>query len=188
MKIVRRLSLPVVLLAVLSTTLVACSAAAEASDSSTPPASTPVAPDDPNAGGGGGAGQDPGRQEPGGGAGVDPDKPVGANPPAADPGVPGDGALHVQPQPGVVNALPHAWDHIAVAADGRTLTVYYWGGVEDCYALDRVDVERDADGRLVVQVFEGQRGDLGPDVACIEIALLKAVTVTLDEPLVAPAQ
>ncbi len=116
----------------------------------------------------------------------DPSAPIGAQPPE-DPGQ-GDGALHVQPAPGIVDALPHAWDRITIAADGRTITVYYWGGVEDCYGLAGVDVQLDADGRPVIQVLEGRRGNLPPDTACIEIALLKAVTVELEEPIVAPLQ
>ncbi|HUG48810.1 MAG TPA: hypothetical protein VMP67_10420 [Candidatus Limnocylindria bacterium] len=99
----------------------------------------------------------------------------------------GDGALAVEPEPGIVDPRPHVWDRISIAPDGRTITVYYWGGVQDCYGLAAVDAQRDADGRLQITVFEGWRGNLGPDVACIEIALLKSVTLTLDEPLVAPA-
>ncbi len=97
------------------------------------------------------------------------------------------GAQPVEPQPGVVDAIPHAWDHIDIASDGRTLTVYYWGGVTDCYGLDRIDVTRGSDGQLQITVFEGRLAALGPDVACIDIALLKAATVVLDEPIVAPS-
>ena len=130
---------------------------------------------------------------PGGGGGSDPDP--GANPDdpvVAPPGDPdarpplGDAALPVEPEPGIVDARPHAWDHISIAPDGRTITVYYWGGVQDCYGLAAVDVQPDAQGRLQITVLEGRRGDLAPGTACIEIALLKSVTITLDEPLVAP--
>ncbi|MGZ8726512.1 MAG: hypothetical protein ACXWW1_08620 [Aeromicrobium sp.] len=106
--------------------------------------------------------------------------------PPLDPTFPG-GATPVEPQPGIVDSLPHAWDRIDVASDGRTITVYYWGGVEACYGLDRVDVSRDDDGLLQVTVFEGRRGDLPPDTACIEIAVLKSVTITLDQPIIAPS-
>lgn len=117
-----------------------------------------------------------------------PDDPVVA--PPGDPGVQppsGDAALPVEPEPGIVDPRPHAWDHISIAPDGRTLTVYYWGGVQDCYGLAAVDVQPDANGRLQITVLEGRRGNLEPGTACIEIALLKSVTITLDDPLVAPA-
>jgi hypothetical protein len=141
----------------------------------------------PRGGGGAnaGTGHDAGPAQPG-----DPDQPVSGG--AGGGGQPqppgGDGALQVRPGPGIVDPIPHAWDHISVAPDGRTITVYYWGGVEDCYGLARVDVARDADGLLQVTVLEGRRADLPPDTACIEIALLKAVTIELEEPIVAPAQ
>jgi hypothetical protein len=120
------------------------------------------------------------------GGGDDPIKSDPIDEPPIDVPLPG-GAQPVEPQPGIVDAIPHAWDHIDVASDGRTLTVYYWGGVADCYGLDRVDVARGADGRLTVTVFEGRHGSLSPDTACIAIALLKAATVVLDAPLITPS-
>lgn len=183
-----RATLWLTLLLTAGTALAACGTAAEAGTNQTP---TPALPADPRAGndgaGDGSGGGAPG-QAPGGGGGnlVNPDQPIGGAPPPAAQD-PWDGALRVEPEPGIINATPHAWDHITVASDGRTVTIYYWGGIQDCYGLAGVDVERDADGRLRITVMEGQRGDLGPNTACIEIALLKAVTVTLDEPIVAPA-
>ena len=122
---------------------------------------------------------------PGGGGGAPPasgdsDTPIGHHPPADEPPV-GGGALRVAPEPGIVDARPHAWDHIDVSADGRTLTVYYHGGVQDCYGLAEVRVDT-SDG-ISITVLEGTRPGAG-DRACIAIALLKAATVTLDEPLV----
>jgi hypothetical protein len=141
-----------------------------------PPAAT--APELPaDGGGGGGTTGDTG----------DPNAPTDVQPPPMEPGM-NDGALHVQPQPGIVDARPHAWDRISVAADGRTLTVYYWGGVEECYGLAGVDVQADDQGRPVVRVFEGRRGNLPPDTACIEIALLKAVEVELEDPIIASSE
>jgi hypothetical protein len=132
---------------------------------------------------GGGSSSDPGK------GGDDPVMPPIDEPPIDlpfDPTNPG-GATPVEPVPGVVDSTPHAWDHIDIASDGRTITVYYWGGVDSCYGLDRVDVSVDEDGLLHVTVFEGRLGNLGDDVACIEIAMLKAVTITLDQPIIAPA-
>ena len=108
-----------------------------------------------------------------------PDDPVSGEPGAG--GQDGDGATRVRPQRGIKDARPHAWDHIDVAADGKTLTVYYYGGVEDCYGLAEVRVAT-SDG-LSITVLEGTRPGAG-DRACIEIAVPKAATVTLDEPLV----
>jgi hypothetical protein len=178
------------------TTLTACGGAAEVGASPTATPVVPALPDD--RGDATGGGEDPGSDDgsgsapggaPGGGGGnvVDPDQPVGGVPAPGDPQIPPDGALQVQPEPGIVNAIPHAWDRITIAPDGRTITVYFWGGVQDCYGLASVQVERDANGLLQVTVMEGQRGNLAPNTACDEIALLKAVTVALDDAIFAPA-
>jgi hypothetical protein len=171
-----RLSTFIVLLAAVSLLAVGCMPAAPAGEPTQPPSTAaPASPQDPGGGGG-----DSGR--PG-----DPNAPTGIQPPPVDPG-PGDGAIHVEPVPGIVDPTAHTWDHITVAPDGRTLTVYYWGGVEECYGLAGVDVQQDADGLTVIRVLEGRRGELPPDTACIEIALLKAATVELEEPIVAPSE
>ena len=159
----------------------------------------------PTTGGGstGGTGDDPGTRtdpggagsEPGGAGGgtpavcescdpIDPDEPVtgGAAPVGA---APADGAQRVKPEPGIVNATPHAFDHVDVSADGRTLTIYYYGGVDDCYGLASVDVSRNDDGSLGITILEGGRPGLG-NVACIEIAVLKSVEVTIDQPVFVP--
>ena len=110
-----------------------------------------------------------------------PDTPVAGTPGADLPPV-GDGALHVDPDPAVIDARPHAWEHISVSADGRELTVYWYGGVEDCYGLSEVLVET-TDAGLSVTVMEGVR-PAAEGQACIQIGVLKATTVTLDEPLI----
>lgn len=170
------------LLAVIS--LSACSVTTRATEGGADQRGAGAAPDtgggavgDPGSGGGTGDTK-PGDTKPGA---AGPDEPItGAPAPAHPPS--GDGALHVEPVPGVVDSLPHAIDRVSVAADGRTATVYWWGGVDSCYGLDEVRVERDADGMPVITVLEGTLPGLG-DVACIEIALSKATTITLDEPL-----
>jgi len=178
-----RMTLVLGLLATIS--LSACSVATMASGDAADRRGVPSAPDigggapgDPGGGTDPGGGADPGDTKPGG---ARPDDPIAGVP---DPNAPpdGDGALHVEPEPGIVNSRPHAIDRISVAPDGRTVTIYWWGGVQDCYGLDEVRVERDADRTPVFTVLEGTVGDLG-DVACIEIALSKATTITLDEPL-----
>jgi hypothetical protein len=75
------------------------------------------------------------------------------------------------------------WDRVDVAGDDRTLTVHFWSGVEPCSVLDRVDV-RYGDDAVTITLYEGHDPSAdGKDVACIEIAVAKSVTITLDEPL-----
>jgi hypothetical protein len=114
----------------------------------------------------------------------DPEEPVTGAPGPVEP-APADGAKRVKPEPGIVNAIPVTFDHVTVGADGRTLSIYYYGGVEDCYGLHSVDVSRNDDGSLGISILEGGRANLG-DVACIEIAMLKVVDVTIDEPVFVP--
>lgn len=112
----------------------------------------------------------------------DPDGTIGIG--LFDPPIPWtDGAVHVTPVPCVTDAHPVAIDHISVGADGVTLTIYWYGGVEACYSLSEVLVSRDADGLLAITVLEGTNPNLGVDMACIELAQLKATTITLDAPL-----
>jgi hypothetical protein len=89
----------------------------------------------------------------------------------------------VKPGPKVRDARPVAIDHISVAADGTTVTVYWWGGIDTCYALDSVVVTHATDGTPIITVNEGTLASLPPNTACIEIAMLKATTITLDQPL-----
>ena len=124
--------------------------------------------------GGSGSGQpgDPG----------DPNGPVTGTPGPYEP-IPGDGATHVTPVPGVRDPQAAAIDHISVAPDGVTLTVYWYGGVDTCYGLASITAVRGSDGVLVITVLEGTRGDLPMNTACIDLAQLKAATITLDQPL-----
>lgn len=73
---------------------------------------------------------------------------------------------------------PNAFDKVVVL-DERTLEVRFWGGVEDCYGVDRVDVEYGKE-EVIVTVYAGR---VPTAEACIEIAVLTAVRVQLDEPL-----
>jgi hypothetical protein len=94
---------------------------------------------------------------------------------------PYDGAQKVEPTPGMSDVYPRAFDKAVVSDDGRTLTIFFWSGVEPCYVLDHVDVDEGA-GAVTVTLFEGHDASAG-DVACIEIAVLKKVVVRLDEPV-----
>ncbi len=183
---VRRSILLLGLLATIS--ISACSVATMATEASADQRDAGSRPD-----AGGGAPGDPGSggapSSPGNGAVPGDTKPGSAGPeepsvgePAPQGPPPGDGALHVEPVPGIVDSRPHAIDGISVAADGRSVTVYWWGGVDSCYGLDEVRVDRDAGGPPTITVLEGTLPDLG-EVACIDIALLKSTTITLDEPI-----
>ncbi len=94
---------------------------------------------------------------------------------------PYDGAQRVEPTPGMAGVNPTAFDKVVVGDDDRTLTIFFWSGVEPCYVLDRVDVDASRDA-ITVTLFQGHDASAG-DVACIEIALLKEVVVQLDEPV-----
>ncbi len=94
---------------------------------------------------------------------------------------PYQGAQRVEPTPGMSDLYPHAFDKAVVDDDGKTLTIFFWSGVEPCYVLDHVDVDY-GPGAITVTLFEGHDASAG-DVACIEIALLKKVVVQLDEPV-----
>lgn len=121
----------------------------------------------------------------GGGAispsGVDPESPVSSTP---DPNAPPPGesrAQRVRPRPGMADLRPVAWEKARQTPSGRALRVTYWSGVEPCNVLDHVDVEYSA-SKITVTLYEGHDPDEA-DVACIEIALLKAVVVRLEEPV-----
>lgn len=86
--------------------------------------------------------------------------------------------LLITPREGLVDVRPSAWEKAEVL-NQRTLLVRFWGGVEECYGVDRVEVKYGAE-EVTLTVYEG----LVPSAeVCIEIALLKAVRVSLDEPL-----
>ncbi|MGH2555377.1 MAG: hypothetical protein ACRDHO_06635 [Actinomycetota bacterium] len=111
--------------------------------------------------------------------GAPPDTPVTSSP---NPGGPGPGPeptpLMVTPRPGLTDPRPHALDGVDIE-DDRTLLLKYYGGVEECYGLDHVDVQYGRDD-VTVTVYEGR---VPGARVCIEIAVFKAVRVHLDEPL-----
>ena len=129
---------------------------------STKPSPTAVSGDPGSAGGGQGGGAR------GGGG--------GAPPPAG--GI-NDGAAVVVPKPGRLDPHPVNAASLGVVVDGVHVSVRlaWWSGVEPCYVLDSVDVKRE--GRTItLTIIEGH--DPG-DVACIEIAQLKATVVGLGD-------
>jgi hypothetical protein len=107
----------------------------------------------------------------------DPDSDVSTSVPPSSP-KPEPTPLLVTPRPGLVDVRPNPWEKVEVV-DERTLEVRFWGGVEECYGVDRVDVEY-GETEVTVTVYQGR---VPTAEVCIEIAVLTAVRVKLDEPL-----
>jgi len=66
-----------------------------------------------------------------------------------------------------------------VSAEGNKVTVGFWMGIEDCYAVERVDVaETETKVAIDITVAEREVGAM-----CIELAEARSVTVELDSAL-----
>jgi hypothetical protein len=162
----------------LALVLVACSgSAAPAPPNGTPaptPTPVPTQPGDP--------GRDPGGNQ---GGGTDPGNPGngGVVIPNPDPGIvdPGEPQM-VAPVAGARMIRDGAASDLRAAVVGRRVTVQvaFWGGVEPCHVLAGVDVVRDGT-TITLTVKVGAGPEAGPDIACIEIVVLKATTVDLGE-------
>lgn len=111
---------------------------------------------------------------------VDPESPVSDDGAVSD-GMPAPGKPKmVTPRPGMKDLRPVGWDRAKVRGP-RSVLVTYWSGVEPCNVLDHVDVTYNAK-TIEITLYEGYDPD-EPDAACIEIALLKGVKLTLEEPI-----
>jgi hypothetical protein len=88
-------------------------------------------------------------------------------------------AQPVEPTPGMAGVRARMFDQAIVNKDG-TVTILFTSGVEPCSVLDHVDVDYGDD--VTVTLFEGHDPNAG-DVACIEIAVQRSVTITLGHPL-----
>ena len=88
-------------------------------------------------------------------------------------------AQFVTPKPNLINQHPVSVQRIRAAADakGASAELRWWSGIAPCSALDSVRVEKDESAKTIkLTVIEGSgRGD----VACIDIAQLKATVVDL---------
>lgn len=118
---------------------------------------------------------DPSAEEPTSG----PGSPVQSSPGVVAP-EPGPQASPVEPQPGQQDVRAVGWDAAKPLGENE-VRIRYWSGIEPCYVLDRVEVDY-RQNAVEITLFEGH-APTEEDVACIELALLKQVTVTLDEPL-----
>jgi hypothetical protein len=114
--------------------------------------------------------------------GDDPDDAVTHQPCPTEP-VPGKPKYElVEPFEGeTTNVRPVRWERALPGDDKRTFLLVYWSGVEPCNVLDRVEVTERAN-EVVATIYEGASAEKS-DVVCIEIAVQKAVEITLDEPL-----
>lgn len=108
----------------------------------------------------------------------DPDSDVSTTVPSPSSPAPEPTPLLVTPRMGLVDVKPNPFDKVVVL-DERTVEVWFYGGVEDCYGVDRVDVKY-GDADITVTVYQGR---VPTAEVCIEIAVLTAVRVKLDEPL-----
>lgn len=117
---------------------------------------------------------------------LDPESPVVGEPGSPGPVPTGDGALRETPNATVVDAHQTAIDHYAIGQDGRTVVVYFWGGNQACFALQKVDIGTDPDGVTVITVWEGTLPD-AVDQACTMEAILKSTVVTLESAVVTDA-
>lgn len=122
----------------------------------------------------------------GGNPSVPPESPVVGKPGSPGPVPGGDGAVRETPNPDVVDAHPTAVDHYAIGQDGRTVVVYFWGGNQACFALQKVDISTDPDGVNVVTVWEGTLPE-AVNQACTMEAILKSTVATLESAVVTDA-
>jgi hypothetical protein len=90
-------------------------------------------------------------------------------------------AQTVVPTPGMDGVHPTSWIKAEPNADGSSVTVRFWSGVEPCYVLDHVDVAYGTHD-VTITLYQGSDPSAG-QVACIDIAMLKQVVVQLDQPL-----
>ena len=110
-----------------------------------------------------------------------PDTPVSSGPITGNLPPDDGGPLIVEPRPGMAGVVARRFDTATVGDDDTTVTIDFTSGIEPCAVLDRVDVRYDAT-TVTITLFEGHDPNAG-DVACIEIAQLKAVRIVLDRPV-----
>lgn len=98
-----------------------------------------------------------------------------------EPNVPwDDGATVAEPRTDLVDVGPRTWEHVLLAPDGRTATVYFWMGPAACEGLADIDV-RPTDTGYRLLVMTGQVP--GADV-CTDIVQLYRSVVALDDRII----
>ncbi len=106
------------------------------------------------------------------------ESPVSSTPSTPSTPVPGPTPLMVSPRPGLVDVRPHIWDRFEQVGP-RKLRIEFYGGVEECEGLDRVEVE-EMPKAVTVTLYVGRVPEAE---VCIEIAVLKSVIVRVDAPI-----
>ena len=115
----------------------------------------------------------------GGDAGSKPEDPVTSSPVDPNEPIPSPSPRIVEPRDGLLNVHPRIFDE-AVLVDEDTVRLEFYMGIQECYGIDRVDVEY---GEEVV-VLTIHEGNVPPgDQVCIDLAEFVAVIVELDEPV-----
>ena len=107
--------------------------------------------------------------------------PIASDP--VDPTIAWDDPANAQPvvpRSGMADVRARPFDRAIVNDDG-SVTLLFTSGIEPCAVLDHVVVDLGAD-TATFTLFEGRDASAG-NVACIEIGVLKSVTIPLDEPL-----
>jgi hypothetical protein len=94
-------------------------------------------------------------------------------------------ATLITPDPTVTNATPQPWESVSVAADGTSLSVYFWMGVPECNGLQSVEVTPTESGIDLVLMTGVPAG--AEDMVCIQIAQLYRTDVALEQPLIGGA-
>ena len=92
------------------------------------------------------------------------------------------GATPIEPDDSLTSPTPAAFDHVTVSADGRTLTVYFWMGVQECNGLHSVEVAPTETG-IALRILTGIPEDAISRI-CIQLAQLYSTVVTLEQPLI----
>ena len=121
----------------------------------------------------GDAGDDAGARPPA----SSPDAPVTGYPPSSSPVQ--SGPRRVEPEGGLQNVIPTAWQDAKVARDGLSVRLTWYSGVEECYGLDRVAVYP-REEMVVITLFSGTRPDAE---TCIELAEKVVTVVELEDPV-----
>jgi hypothetical protein len=100
-----------------------------------------------------------------------------------EPNVPwDDGAIPAQARTDLADVHPRTWQHILLAPDGRTATVYFAMGPEACEALASIEVAAAEPGYRIL-VMTGQVPDAPAECQAVEPQLYRSVVV-LDDRLV----
>ena len=96
----------------------------------------------------------------------------------SEPNVPwDDGAVEAQVRTDLVNVHPRMWDHILLAQDGQSATVYFWMGPADCAGLGGIDVKpTDTGYRVIVEV-----GDVPGAEPCTDAVQLYRSVIELED-------